>query len=253
MEAIWMFAGRKDVAYLLPFNSKYSSYADSGEVHGAYGWRWRNSWGDQLTEIVNVLRADRYSRQAVLQMWDYHEEDLTGTWKDRPCNTHAYFDLREGVLNMTVCCRSNDMLWGAYGANVVHFSMLQELLACALGVPVGVYRQFSNNFHVYTDLPMVKKLLDTPPADDWDLYARGLVAPIPLLAPREEMSMFLEDCQWFCDGKPPRTSFLRTVAVPLRDAYLARKAGQACDLRSIPHCDWKVGFEYWLKNRGIEK
>ena len=32
-------------------------------------------------------------------------------------------------LCMTVCNRSNDMLWGAYGANVVHMSMLQEFVA----------------------------------------------------------------------------------------------------------------------------
>jgi hypothetical protein len=52
---------------------------------------------------------------------------------------------------MTVCNRSNDLIWGSLGANVVHFSFLQEYLAACIGVEVGVYNQFSNNLHVYTD------------------------------------------------------------------------------------------------------
>ena len=50
---------------------------------------------------------------------------------------------------MTVCCRSNDVIWGAYGANAVHFSALQEYLAARIGVGVGYYYQVSNNFHAY--------------------------------------------------------------------------------------------------------
>jgi hypothetical protein len=41
------------------------------------------------------------------------------------------------------------MLWGAYGANVVHMSMLQEYMATALGIGIGTYRQLSDSFHVY--------------------------------------------------------------------------------------------------------
>jgi hypothetical protein len=82
--------------------------------------------------------------------------DLLGSWKDRPCNTHAYLRVREVdgvfnslVLDMTVCCRSNDIVLGAYGANAVHFSFLQEYLAAMIGVHVGTYYQISNNYHVY--------------------------------------------------------------------------------------------------------
>ena len=50
---------------------------------------------------------------------------------------------------MTVCNRSNDMLWGAYGANAVHMSMLQEYLASRLEIAVGEYTQISDSFHVY--------------------------------------------------------------------------------------------------------
>ena len=53
---------------------------------------------------------------------------------------------------MTVTNRSNDMIWGAYGANAVHMSVLLEYMAGMLGYGVGAYYQFSNNLHAYTSV-----------------------------------------------------------------------------------------------------
>jgi thymidylate synthase len=104
---------------------------------GAYGFRWKKYWNkDQIKIVIGMLKENPYDRRAVLQMWDPHE-DLARKGKDVPCNTHIYFKIREGKLCMTVCNRSNDMLWGAYGANVVHMSMLQEYVAHCLGPTYG--------------------------------------------------------------------------------------------------------------------
>lgn len=258
MESIWMLAGRNDVDFLLPFNSKYSYYADDGVVHGAYGHRWRGFGGhDQILEIASLLKRDRGSRQAVMAMWDPGQEDLTGKWKDRPCNTHIYFDCRGGRLNMTVCCRSNDMIWGAYGANVVHFSILQEVIAVAVGIPMGEYRQFSNNFHVYTDVPMVKQFLDNPPFDRYDHYNTVIGAkPFPIMAPGENLPKFLEECEDFCDNTKTHfdNDFLTRVAQPLRAAYINRKSGKDDNWRNFLHeipsnNDWKIAFNEWVARR----
>ena len=258
MEAIWMLAGRNDSEWLEQFNSKYSEYADNGIVHGAYGYRWRNHFNeDQLPRIVDTLRRDPTSRQAVLQMWDFNHRDLTYSWKDRPCNTHIYFDLRPTspnggrILNMTVCCRSNDMLWGAYGANVVHFSILQEVLAAELSVKMGVYRQVSNNFHLYTENEIVKTLMASPPYDEFDHYARGLTQSIPFVQKDEKLKDVLQDCENFCNDVSFSSKFLREVAAPLRDSYLLRKAGLPWHTRiaSMPNCDWKQAFQEWTARR----
>jgi len=76
MEAIWMLAGRNDVAFLEQFNRTIGQYSDNGEVfNAAYGHRWRKHFGhDQLIEVINLLRKDPKSRQAVIQMWD--DKDL---------------------------------------------------------------------------------------------------------------------------------------------------------------------------------
>ena len=41
------------------------------------------------------------------------------------------------------------MLWGAYGANAVHMSVLQEYVATALNVSIGTYTQMSDSLHIY--------------------------------------------------------------------------------------------------------
>ena len=159
MESLWMLAGRNDVPGIRGFNGKMDTYSDDGKTfHGAYGHRWRNWFGkDQLQEVMFRLSTYRNDRRAVLGIWDAHLDLVqTNDGKDYPCNTQIYFWERRGELNMTVTNRSNDMIWGAYGANAVHMSVLLEYMATMLGYAVGTYYQFSNNLHAYTDV--LKKL-----------------------------------------------------------------------------------------------
>ncbi len=169
------------------------------------------------------------------------------------CNTHIYFDLRGGALNMTVCCRSNDLLWGAYGANAVHFSVLQEVIAWELAVSVGVYRQMSNNFHIYTELPMVQKFLACPPYNAFDYYSypptATQVRTEPILREDETLLGLTKDCRTLVDGGHEfNTTFVARVAAPLRDMYLARKAGAPYKCPEGP-IDWFVAFREWDERR----
>lgn len=253
MEALWMLAGEDEVGFLLPFNARFKEYAeDDGLCHGAYGYRWRRAFRvDQLQYAADMLRADPNTRRVVLQMWST-DRDLGAQKRDIPCNTHIYLDCRGGELNMTVCCRSNDMLWGAYGANAVHMSMAQEWMAAAVGVPVGKYVQFSNNMHLYTELPMVQTLLATPPYSSYDFYETGGAWAVPLIADGERAKDFLHDCMGLVTDYPKfRTFFVGQVAYPLGLAYTARKAGQPYEdiLATVPECDWKLAFTQWVNRR----
>lgn len=254
METIWMLAGENDVNWLLPFNSNFIQYAESdGRQWGAYGARWRAHFGfDQLAGLVKALQVPG-NRRAVLGMWN-PTADLNHPARDVPCNTHVYFQVQNELLDMTVCCRSNDVIWGAYGANAVHFSMLHELLASQLKVGIGSYYQFSNNFHLYTEMGPGAKLLDMPP--DYDPYttAPARVQCIPLVGPGESMWDFISDCEQFVQQGDPvlRTYFMREVAYPLKVAYLDRKAGGLqwkTILECVPTCDWKEMFTQWTARR----
>ena len=156
IEGLWMLDGRSDLEPLTYFVKSMADFSDDGKtLWGAYGWRWKSYFHkDQLAILIDMLKQNPYERRAVLQMWD-PKDDLARACnkkierKDVPCNTNIYFKIRDGKLCMTVCNRSNDMLWGAYGANVVHMSMLQEYMAHNIGVPMGDYTQISDSFHIY--------------------------------------------------------------------------------------------------------
>jgi hypothetical protein len=257
MEAIWMLAGCREVEWLRQFNANIATYAEpEGYIHGAYGYRWRHGFGvDQLPVLIEILRKTPDSRQSVLQMWNASKDLTYYPYKDRPCNTHAYFDLRGGVLNMTVCCRSNDMLWGAYGANAVHFSILQEVIAHAVRAPVGVYRQVSNNFHVYTNNDIVKNFLANPPMYDWDAYSDGTTAALALLQEDETWIDLLAECEKMVrhGRKPVYNSFLRDVAHPLMEAYLLRQQKKEWSVAAVPDCDWKLAFTEWVERRDLKE
>ena len=151
-EFVWMLAGRNDVATLSAFNANMKSYSDDGETFNApYGYRLREHFGrDQLRDVIEILKKDPESRQAVALLWD--PNDLTKTTMDKACNLELVFKLREtGKLDMTVFNRSNDLIWGALGANLVHMSLFHEYVATMLGVGMGAYEQISNCMHVYID------------------------------------------------------------------------------------------------------
>lgn len=159
MESFWMLAGARDVASIKVYNGRMGEYSDDGKVyHAAYGFRWRNHFAldgegipgavDQVAEVIKALRNEPTSRRVVLQIWD-PLSDLGRSGKDFPCNTQCIFRRIDSNLDMTLVNRSNDAIWGAYGSNAVHFSILQEYIAAMTGADVGRLYQWSNNLHAY--------------------------------------------------------------------------------------------------------
>ena len=151
-EALWMMAGRDDVAALLPYNKRILEFSDDGHfLYGAYGLR---MWS-QIEDLIARLQRDPNDRRAVLSIW--RKEDLTAETRDAPCNDMVMFKLRSGLLHMTVFNRSNDLHWGLYAVNLCQFSVLQEYLASRLGASLGFQTHISNSLHIYqNDHPGVK-------------------------------------------------------------------------------------------------
>lgn len=157
-EGLWMLSGRNDIAPLTVFVKQMSEYSDDGKtIHDAYGYRWRfmdredddgYDGTDQLKIVIRRLQEDPDDRRSVVQMWD-ESIDLDRQGKAVPCNLVLTAQIVAGRLNIVVFNRSNDIIWGCYGANAVHFSMLQEYLARKIGCPVGTYTQVSVNWHAY--------------------------------------------------------------------------------------------------------
>lgn len=256
MEALWMLAGRHDTEFVTRFNKRMDEFSDDGAtLWGAYGYRWRQHFGlDQLNALVDELRHNPTSRRCVLSMWDGRHDFTVGVQggKDVPCNTHAYVEVREGVLNLTVLCRSNDAVWGAHGANAVHFSLLQEYLAARVGAGLGVLRQFSNNYHTYTELRGYPNALN-PALRQVDLrYDRNEVQPFQLVHVPErwdaDLRRFLTDPLGDALYDNP---FFHGVVAPMYASWNDRKAGfdgMAAAL-AIEASDWRCACVEWIARR----
>jgi hypothetical protein len=292
IESLWMIAGRDDLKTLTRYVSTFGQFSDDGEtVPGAYGKRWRDWFhpadgvtgsADQLDEVVRQLRANPRDRRVVIQMWDAYvdpQRNREGS-KDVPCNLMALPFETEGQLNLTVFCRSNDMVLGAYGANAVHFSFLLEYLAARVGLKVGRYYQVSNNFHAYVSNagdPDACWPVDWGPTDP---YAMGAVEPFPIfkdfdhvdaggglsraLDDKERDRMIQQDLTiFFAEGAQAsstaaRWPFLRQIAVPMALAHRHWKETKGEDryigaleiLNQMPPAnDWRRAAEEWVQRR----
>ena len=262
MEGLWMLGGRNDLDYVMKYNKRMKEYSDDGIVlHGAYGHRWREHFGgDQVEMVIQRLNMDPTDRRCVVQMWD-PTVDLNRAGVDVPCNTSIYFKVRDDLLLMNVSNRSNDIIWGTFGANVVHMSMLHEYVASSIGYQMGAYTQVSDSFHAYNDVfdDMHAKLEAEDAFDYYSIkhsdnpYENKQINPYPMMSVRQELwDIDLTD---FLNRKPFEElsfndEFFIEVACPLQDAWHCYKKGEYEDaLVEVQRCeatDWRTAGFDWL-------
>jgi len=216
-EAMWMLAGRRDVAFLDYFNSNMKFFSDDGEVfNAAYGYRARHQFGhDQLAQIPYLLESTPDSRQAIIQLWD--SNDLLAQTKDKACNMLMVFEIKGMELYLTVYNRSNDLIYGGVtGANPVHFSYFQQWVADRLGLPMGHLTFVSTNSHIYTDLPIWQDMLFSEP-----VKIRALELPLGRL---EEIELLCDiiDEENIIDVKF-ESLHLDRIVKPIMNTWIARK------------------------------
>lgn len=309
MESIWMLAGWRDATWLDQFVGDFSKRfaEDNGNAHGAYGYRWRDHFLrarqketkedlermkanpipgeiplptkiDQILECGRILLNDPTSRQAVMAMWD-PAVDLGAKKRDIPCNDLVMFRGRYDhidqiwLLDTTVLCRSNDIIWGAYGANAVHMSFMAEVVAALAGMKMGRYYQVSNNYHAYLNIftKIYPPVCPTGPYSTTiggDMYQLGMAIPRPLFGEetyvfkdRQRLSdrgvEFLNACEAFMNDRNISAKgpiFFDDVVFPLmrahRDYWKQGKKLEALDLvRKMPASDWQLATMQWMGRR----
>lgn len=257
MEVVWMFAGENNVKWIEQFNRKFRSFADDSTdtIHGAYGHRWLRHFDvDQITTVADSLHRDPYTRRAVIAMWD-PSVDLQ-PHNDLPCNTQIMFRTVNGALDMTVINRSNDLIWGMLGANVVHMTYLHELISFMSGIPMGMYKVFTNNLHIYKDMPNFEAIWATETTDDQ--YLRNELQPYPLMWPGETFPMLRSDCELLiCDGRPEYllTNWAKAIAWPMKMAYQNRLSGGdgISYVPQINSLDWRAACVRYINQKDSKK
>jgi thymidylate synthase len=257
-----MLDGRFDVAGPARYAKNMLNYSDDGvTLHDAYGHRWRNYFGrNQLNPIITQLKQNPLDRQCVLQMWD-PVHDLGRRGKAVPCNLTATFQVDSlwNKLDLVVFCRSNDIIWGTYGANAVHFSFLLEYVALRIGIPVGRYSQISVNFHAYEEpfkkcLPLIDEHYMgypypvIPMPDDVELHIHQVLkcADEELYVYRPvDRHFFKASCEWaeMCHRMMWAHQMYRQGHHDMAFEVLLR----------APECDWTAAGLEWLHRRKFRR
>ena len=146
-ELLWYWAGSKALSFIKYYIPRYKESADEGKIYGGYGPRlfdWKGL--NQFKKMAEILGEKPNSRQAVIQLFDAH--DIVKQHKDVPCTCTLQFLIRDHSLHMITYMRSNDAFIGL-PHDVFCFTMLQEVLARVLSVPLGTYKHMVGSLHLY--------------------------------------------------------------------------------------------------------
>lgn len=149
-EFLWHCDGTYDVTRLLPYAPNYTRFCEPGTLiaRGAHGARIVGS--GMYKTIVELLRANPTTRQAVIPIFDATDVACAGNpeVKDIPCAISWQFLIRNRQLHMFVNMRSND-IWLGFPYDVFGFTTFQKLVAGALGLDAGEYHHYIASCHLY--------------------------------------------------------------------------------------------------------
>ena len=145
-ELQWYFSGSNLVSDIGKYAKMWNTLTDDGTtVNSAYGYRIFKQFGfNQLQFVVDKLKQDIHSRQAVIHIKDASDKPT----KDTPCTCLIQFVVFRGRLNAHTYMRSND-IWFGTPYDVIFFCILQQIVAKAVGLPLGSYYHTVGDLHVY--------------------------------------------------------------------------------------------------------
>ena len=145
-ELLWYLSGNNKLDAIRNYTSNWDRMSDDGEtVNSNYGYCIQSKYGfDQLDFVINKLKEDPNSRQAVIHI----KEPNNNPSKDVNCTVCLQFFIREGKLYMITYMRSND-LWMGFTYDVFQFTCLQIYLAMKLNLGIGTYTHIAGSLHLY--------------------------------------------------------------------------------------------------------
>lgn len=147
-ELLWYLSGSNQLDQIRYYIQDYHKYSDDGEtVFGAYGPKLFGADG-QIPAVIEALQERYSTRKAVVQL--FSSSDIKAPHKDIPCTCTLQFLVREGKLSLYTSMRSNDAFKGL-PHDIFAFTMLQELAARKLGLPMGEYGHYVTSLHLYMD------------------------------------------------------------------------------------------------------
>ena len=152
-EWLWIWFGLEDAKTIGRYNSRIVQFADpvTGIFDGAYGPRISR----QLPRILETLKSDSSSRQAVIQIYSPSPAGSA----DHPCTVSIQFMIRQNKLRTIVTMRSSDV-WLGLPYDFFNFSMIANLIAYSCNVGLGSLTMHLGSSHLYdTNRPSAYTIL----------------------------------------------------------------------------------------------
>lgn len=145
-EIQWYLSGSNKVEDIGKYAKMWYDLSDDGEtVNSAYGYRIFHKFGfDQLQYCIDKLKKNPYDRQCILHI----KEASNKPTKDTPCTCLLQFTCFNGRLNLHTYMRSND-IWLGLPYDMGFFTVLLQIVAKEVGLPVGVYYHTVGDLHLY--------------------------------------------------------------------------------------------------------
>lgn len=198
-EIRWYLSGDRSIENIRKYASYWNEIATKdGHVNSNYGQYWFNEGG--IDWVLEELKRDRDSRRAVAPILKL--KHLRKISKDIPCTYVVAFRIRNGKLNCSVHMRSQDLIWGL-GNDLPAFSILHEMVAVALEVPMGTYHHAVDSLHVYEKhWGMVCKIVDGSPWTPVECPKIADVAEARCLIQRTPRPMYYSFTRWLYDERP---------------------------------------------------
>lgn len=122
-----------------------------------YGWVLRDKYGDQVEMAKACFASKPRSFRTYLSLWEPGKSILLD---DQPCLVAVHPIIRNGVMDMWACFRTNDM-FKAWPLNAAGLCIFQQQFAQEMDVIPGDLTITSNSAHIYDyDLSKAQAYVD---------------------------------------------------------------------------------------------
>ena len=217
---LWLMAGSNHLEDILPYDAGARRFSDDGRTipGSSFGHRIMKADGfNQLDSAASLLRNDPSTRRAMLAI--YQPSDCGRDSYDIPCLSSLAYQIRGHALHATHIFRSNNA-YLLLPHNLFELSLLAEVLATELGVPLGTVTHFVVSMHLYeSDRGSACKAVQ----------AHGFAVPPPM----ETMPA----------TPPPRAEIEEILC--LQEELRRHTGAGSCDWHRLVDNATRIGTEYW--------
>lgn len=117
--------------------------------NGKFAYSYAERWNEQLRYVIPELAENPRTRQAIITMYDRHQDMMNWRGLDRvPCSLTYQFLIREGKLHCVYSMRSCDFI-KFFQSDVFCTIYLMDFIADKIDIELGSFTHFLGSLHAF--------------------------------------------------------------------------------------------------------